>query len=73
MISTENVYVIFSLNFHENGTENTLCHPHVRIMADKAIYLETYFAVKDKYVIIAISSCINIQCYLKGKISIDLR
>ena len=35
MISTENIYVIVSLNSHENGTKNTLCHPHVRIMADK--------------------------------------
>ena len=49
MISTENVYIIFSLNSHENGTENTLHHPHVRIMADKKRYLQTYFAVKDNY------------------------
>ena len=40
-------------------------------MVDK-LYLQTYFAVKDDYIIIAISSGTNILCYLKGKISIDL-
>ena len=71
MISTENIYVIFSLNSHENGTENTLSHPHVKIIVDKKRYLQT--AVKDKYIIIAVRGCTNIQCYLKGKkISIDL-
>ena len=57
MISTEKVYIIFSLNSHENGAENTLQHPHVRIMADKKRYLQTYFAVKDKYILIAIRGC----------------
>ena len=62
MNSTENIFIIFLLNFQENGTENTLCHPHVRIMADKQ-YLQTYFAVKDNYITLAISSCTNIQGY----------
>ena len=35
MIRSENFYLIFLLNSHEKGNENTLCHPHVRIMADK--------------------------------------
>ena len=71
MNNIENVNIIFLLNSPENGTENTLRHPYVRIMADKR-YLQIYFAVKDNYIIIAISSCTNIQCYLKGKIIIDL-
>ena len=41
-------------------------------MADKKRYLQTYFAVKDKYRIIAIRGCTSIQCYFKGKSSIDL-
>ena len=73
MISTENIYVIFSLNSHEPGTKYTLRYPYARIMTDKKRYLQTYFAIIDKYIIIAISSCTNILCYLKSKISIDLR
>ena len=73
MICSENIYIIFSLNSHENGTETTLHHPHFRIMADKKWYLQTYFTVKDKHVIIAIRSCTNIKCYLKDKISMELR
>ena len=38
-------------------------------MADKKRYLQT--AVKDKYIVKAIRGFTNIQCYLKGKISID--
>ena len=69
MNSSENVYVICLLNSREKGTENSLRHPFVRIMAVKQ-YLQTYFVVKDDY-IITISSCTHIQCYLKSKISID--
>ena len=71
MICTKNFYAVFSLNSHESNTENTLCHPTIRIMEDKKCYLQTYFAVKDKYISKAIRGCTNIQCYLKSKISID--
>ena len=60
MISTKNIYVKFSLNSHENGTVDTLHHPYVRIMADKKQYLQTYFAVKGNYIVIAIRGCTNI-------------
>ena len=46
MISTENIYIIFLLNSHENHTETILLQPHVGIMVDKKGYLQT--AVKDK-------------------------
>ena len=45
---------------------------YVRIRADKKRYLQTYFAVKGNYILIAIRGCTNVQCYLKSKISIDL-
>ena len=73
MISTENIFVIFLLNFHDMRMLSRIPVPyviHVRLMADKGI-LQTYFTVKDKYIIIAIRGCTNIQCYLKDKISKD--
>ena len=63
MISTGNVYVIFSLKPNENSTENTLCYPLVRIMLDKKRNLQTYFAVKDNYIVIAIRGCTNIVLF----------
>ena len=35
MICTEKVYIIFLLNSHENGTENTWSQPHVRTRASR--------------------------------------